>query len=80
MDARIPPMTQKYILEKLKKESAIERSIQTLNERMAFVEKNLHMVLQNQLTQAELLKTLLSTHSGSSFLPFDDNKKGEKER
>ena len=80
MDTRVPPMTQKHILERLKKESTIERSIQTLNERMAAVEKNLGMILQNQITHAELLRSLLATHSRSSSLPMDDNKKGEKEK
>ena len=79
MDVRIPPMTQKYILERLKKESTIERSIQTLTSRMEAVEKNLQLVLQNQITQVELLKKLLTTHSGSSSIQLDDNKKwGER--
>ena len=47
MDVRIPPMTQKYIVERLKKESTIERTIQTLTTRMEAVEKNLQLVLQN---------------------------------
>ena len=47
---------------------------------MSSVEKTLQLVLQNQITHAELLKNLLSTHFGSSSLPFDDNKKGEKEK
>ena len=80
MDVRIPPMTQKYILERLKKESTIERTIQNLNIRIEAVEKNLQLVLQNQITQDELLKKLLATHSESSSLPLDDNKKGEKEK
>ena len=80
MDVRIPPMTQKHILERLKKESTIDRSIQTLNERMAAVEKNLGMVLQNQITQVELFRSLLATHFGSSSFPMDDNKKREKEK
>ena len=41
MDKRISPMTRKYILERLKKESTVERSIQPLNEGMAAIEKNL---------------------------------------
>ena len=80
LDTRIPPMTQKYILERLEKESTIERSIQTLTERMEVVEKNLPLVLQNHITQAKLLKNLFSTHSGSSFLPLVDNKKGRYKR
>ena len=80
MDVRIPPMTQKYILERLKKESTIERNVQTLNTRMEVVDKNLQLILQNQITQAELLNKLLATHSGSSSLPLDDNKKGKKEK
>ena len=47
---------------------------------MEAVERNLGLVLQNQITQAELLSQLLSTHSGSFSLPVDDNKKGEKEK
>ena len=47
---------------------------------MEAVERNLGLVLQNQITQAELLNQLLSTHSESSSLPVDDNKKGEKEK
>ena len=74
MDVKIPPITQKYILERLKKESTIERSIQILTERMEAVEKNLQLVLLNQITQGELLNKLLATHSGSSSLPLDDNK------
>ena len=80
MDVKLPPMTQKHILERRKKESTIDRSIQTLNERMTTVERNLGMVLQNQITQAELLISLLATHSGSSSLPMDDKKKEEKEK
>ena len=47
---------------------------------MAAVEKNLEMIPQNQITQVELLRSLLATFSGSSSLPMDDNKKGEKEK
>ena len=50
MDVKIPPMTLKYILERLKKESTIERSIHTLTARMKVIEKNLQLVLQNQIT------------------------------
>ena len=80
IDTRISPMTQRYILERLKRESTVERSILNLNERMIAVDKNLQLVIQNQITQDELLQNLLSTHSGISYLPFDDNKKGEKEK
>ena len=45
---------------------------------MTSVEKNLAFVLQNQITQAELLQKLLNTHSGSSSMLIDDNKKGER--
>ena len=68
MDVRIPPMTQKYILERFKKKSTIEISIQTLTERMEVVEKNLGLDLQNQITQAEFLNKLFATHSRSSTL------------
>ena len=47
---------------------------------MEAVERNLRLVLQNQITQAKLLNQLLTTHSESSSLPEDDNKKGEKEK
>ena len=80
MDVRLPPMTQRQILERLRKESTIERSVKDLTSRMEAVERNLGLVLQNQITQAELLNQLLATHSGSSSLPVDDNKKGEKEK
>ena len=71
-------MTQKYILERLKKESTIERSIKTLTERMEVVERNLQLLLKNQINQAELLQTPLSTHSRSSFLQLMITKKGRK--
>ena len=47
---------------------------------MPSIEKTLQSVLQNQITQAEVLKNLLSTHSGSSSLQVVVNKKGEKEK
>ena len=71
---------QKHILERLKKESTIERSVKNLTSRMEAVGKNLGLVLQNQITQAELLRSLLATHSRSYSLPMYDNKKGEKEK
>ena len=64
---------------KLKK-IPIERSVKDLTSRMEAIEKTLGLVLQNQITQAELLGQLLATHFGSSSLPMDDNKKGEKEK
>ena len=78
LNVKLPPMTQKQILERLRKESTIERSVKELTSRMEAVERNLGLVLRNQITQAELLNQLLSTHSGSSSLPVDDKKKGEK--
>ena len=80
MDVRIPPMNQKYILERLKKEYTMERTIQTLTSRIEAVEKNLQLVLQNQITQAELLNKLLTTHFGSLSIQLDDNKKGKKDK
>ena len=82
MDTSIPPMTQKLILERLKKKkkSPIDISIQDLTTRISLVEKNLQLVLQNQITQVDLLKNLLSTQSESPYLPIYDNKKGEKEK
>ena len=80
MDTRIPPMTQNLMLERLIKESSTDRSIQDLTTKMSSVEKPLQLVLQNQITQANLLKNLFSTYSVSSSLPVDDNKKGEKEK
>ena len=80
MDVRIPPVTHKYILERLKVESTIERTIQTLTTKMEAIERNLQLVLQNQITQAEFLNKLLATHSGSTSLALDDNKKGRKKR
>ena len=78
MDVRLPPMTQRQILDKLSKESTIEILVQDLTSRMEVVEKNLGLVLQNQITQDELLKQLIATHPRSSSLPMDDNKKGDK--
>ena len=80
MDIRIPPMTQKLILERLIKEFSIDISIQDLTTRMSSVEKKIQLVLQNHITQVDLLKNLLSTHSGSSSILFNDNKKREKEK
>ena len=79
LDAKLPLMTQRQILEILRKESTIERSVKELSSRMEAVERNLGLILQNQITQAELLNQLLSTHYGSSSLPVDNYKKGEKE-
>ena len=45
---------------------------------MTSIEKNLALVLQNQITQAELLQILLNTHYGSSSMLIDDNKKGDR--
>ena len=45
---------------------------------MTSVEKNLALVLQNQMTQDELLQRLLNTHFGSSSMLIDDNKKGKR--
>ena len=46
---------------------------------MTKVEANLQLVLQNQVTQTEILAKLLFTRSGDTSLSLDDNKKGEKE-
>ena len=75
MDVRLPPMTQRQILERLRKESIIERSVKDLTSRMEAVERNLGLVFQNQITQDELLNQLLATHFGSSSLPVDDKNK-----
>ena len=54
------------------------KEMSTLNKRMTSIEQNLKLVLQNQITQDELLQRLLHTHSGSSSLVMDDNKKWER--
>ena len=80
MDARHPLMTSKLILDKLKKESPLEITLKDLTQRMTKVEANLQLVLQNQVTQTEILAKLIFTRSGEISLSFDDNKKGEKEQ
>ena len=47
---------------------------------MTKIEANLQLVLQNQVTQTEILAKLLFTRSGETSLSLDDNKKGEKEQ
>ena len=56
MNTRILPMTQKHIGERLKREFTIERSIETLNERMTYVEQNLQLVLQNRSLMLNFFK------------------------
>ena len=69
MDSKHPPMTSKLILDKLKKESLLESSLKDLTQRMSKVESNLQLVLQNQVTQTEILaKLLFSTWSNLSLL------------
>ena len=80
MDARHPPMTSKLILDKLKKESLLESTVKDLTQRMSKVEANLQLVLQNQVTQTEILAKLLFSTYGQTSLSLDDNKKGEKEQ
>ena len=63
MDVRLSPMTQSQILYRLRKKSMIKRSFKDLTSRMEVVEKNLELVLQNQITQDVLLKQLLATDS-----------------
>ena len=45
---------------------------------MSKVEANLQLVLQNQVTQTEILSKLLFSTYGETSLPLDDNKKGKK--
>ena len=80
MDKSHPPMTSQLILDKLKKESSFESTLKDLTNRMTSVEANLQLVMQNQITQAELLSKLLSTQYGGASWSLDDNKKGEKEK
>ena len=80
MDARHPPMTSKLILDKLKKESLLESTLKDLTHRMTKVEANLQFVLQNQVTQTQILEKLLFTRSDETSPSLDDNKKGEKEQ
>ena len=56
----------------------MDREIKTLNEGMTLVEFHLKLVLKKQTTQAKLPQKLLNTHSRSSSIAFDDNKKGER--
>ena len=55
MDNKTSPMTSKLILDKLKKESLLESTLKDLTKRMSKVEANLQLVLQNQVTQNEIL-------------------------
>ena len=80
MDKRHPPMTSQLIMDKLKKESLIDNTLKDLTKRMEKVEANLQLVLQNQITQTELLSKLIFTKSGDTSFSLDDNKKGEKEK
>ena len=80
MDKRHPPMTSQLILDKLKKESLIDSTLKDLTKRMAKVEANLQLVLQNQITQTELLSNLLFKKSSDTSFSLDDNKKREKEK
>ena len=79
MDARHPPMTTKLILDNLKKESLLESTLKDLTQRMSMVEPNLQLVLQNQVTQTEILAKLLFSTYGEISHSLDDNKKGDKE-
>ena len=80
MDNRHPPMTSKLILDKLKKESLLESTLKDLTKRMSKVEANLQLVLQNQVTQTEILAKLLFSTYGATSHSLDDNKKGKKEK
>ena len=80
MDNRHLPMTSKLILDKLKKESLLESTLKDLTKRMSKVEANLQLVLQNQVTQTEILAKLLFSAYGATSHSLDDNKKGEKEK
>ena len=77
---RHPPMTSQLILDKLKKESLLESTLKDLTQRMSKVEANLQLVLQNQVTQTEILAKLIFSTYGETSLSLDDNKKGEKEQ
>ena len=73
-------MTSKLILDKLKNESLLESTLKDLTQRMTKVEANLQLILQNHVTQTEILEKLLFARSGEISLSLDDNKKGEKEQ
>ena len=73
-------MTSKLILEKLKKESLLESTLRDLTQRMTKVKANLQLVLQNQVTQTEILVKLLFIKYGETSLSLDDNKKRKKDQ
>ena len=80
MDKRHPPMTSQLLLDKLKKESLIDSTLKDLKNRMTKVEANMQLVLQNQITQTEILANLMFTKSGDTPFSLDDKKKGERTR
>ena len=80
LDNRLTSLIVGQILRKLNRESAMEKKVKDLKDRMTGVELNLKLILQNQITQLTLLQQILDTHSSNSTLKFDDNKKGKRIR
>ena len=76
LDEMLPLGTMKELLVKLRRESDMERKVNSLEARMKIVENSMVTIIQNQQTQTDLLRQLVQAQGLTPIL--DDNKKGEK--
>ena len=76
IDERLPLGTAKEIVQKLRKESEMEKKVTSLETRVKNIEESMVVLFQNQQNQTALLRQLVQAQTPTPLL--DDNKKGEK--
>ena len=74
LDEKLPIGTMKELLVKLRRESDMEKKVNSLEARMKIVEDSMVTIIQNQQTQTDLLRQLVQAQGSTPLL--DDNKKG----